>query len=177
MKADGFSLTFDAIKVVSLTTGRQPDGTYEFYAHLMGGKGVERHLHGYAVVDAASGKATAGGARLKHGVLQHAGPALVLAHSTQELARLSITREGGGMRTEFQQISDAASFVTGSTGIGTVTRRPVELPGASGADGAEYSIAMFDSGTRLEPATTDRIVLPFSSPTPFGISVTLLRRW
>lgn len=179
MKPLGFNLTFgdNAWKAASLSTGAQPDGTYEFFTHLLGGAGVERHLHGYAQVT-TDGLIVRGGARLKDDVNTHLGPGISLSHSTQEIARFQAELEEGGVRTHLLQcIDDSWEVTSASTWGGPITRRPVLLPGSQGVRGAEYSLAMFDAAAVPSSNTAHTVILPFSAPLPFGVSVTLLRTW
>ena len=179
MKPFGYNLTFgdEAWKAASLTTGAQPDGTYEFFTHLLGGPGVERHLHGYAEVS-SEGLILRGGARLKDGVGKHLGTGILLSHSTQEIARFRVEIEDDGLRTQLLQcVDDSWHETSDSTWGGSITRRPMLLPGSQGVDGAEYSLAMFDASVAPSSSSTQTLVLPFSSPVPFGVSVTMVRSW
>ena len=179
MKPFGFALTFGDYesKCASLTTGAQPDGTYEFFVHLLAGPGVERHLHGYAEVG-SEGTILKGGSRLKEDVGAHVGPGLSLTESTQEIARFVVKREADGIRTQLLQCVDNSWLGTSdSTGEGPITRRPVILPGSQRAHGAEYSLAMFDATATSVADSSITTRLPFSSPTPFGVSVSLVKRW
>jgi hypothetical protein len=177
MKPFGFNLTFgqDAWKAASFTTGAQPDGTYEFFVHLLGGPGVERHLHGYAHMSSEA-LILRGGSRLKDDIGRYLGAGLSLAQSTQEIARFRVELEESGVRTQLLQCIDDSWHVTSdSTRGGPITRTPVVLPGSHGVAGAEYSLAMFDAATPPPSNSAQTAILPFSSSLPFGASVTLLR--
>ena len=179
MKRLGFNLTFGdaSSKCASLTTGVQDDGTYEFYFHLLGGSGAERHLHCYAEVK-DDGLILSGGARLKDNVAKHIGPGIELSHSTQEIARFRAETDAPGPRCKLIQcIDDAWVGTAESTMGGDLTRRSVMLPESQDASGAEYSLAMFDASTSAPSDSTSSVVLPFSAPLPFGLSVTVLQRW
>jgi hypothetical protein len=179
MKPFGLNLTFgdNAWKAASLTTDAQPDGTYEFFTHLLGGPGVQRHLHGYAEVT-TGGLIVRGGARLKNDVNTHLGPGIQSSHSTQEIARFRVELDEDGVRTHLLQcIDDSWRVTSASTWGGPITRRPVLLPGSLGVQGAEYSLAMFDAAAVPSSNAAAMVILPFSAPLPFGVSVTLLRKW
>ncbi len=176
MKPFGFNLTFGDYesKCASLTTGMQPDGTYEFYVHLLGGPSVERHLHGFAEVS-SEGMILKGGSRLKDDRGTHVGPGLPLTESSQEIARFVVQREGDGIKSRLlQSIDDSWVGTSDSTWGGPITRRPVILPGSEEANGAVYSLAMFDATATAVADSSRTTYLTFSSPTPFGVSVSLV---
>jgi hypothetical protein len=172
----GFDLTFGdrGLKCASLTTGAQPNGTYEFYVHLLAGPGVQRHLHAYAQVD-SDGLVLTGGSRLRENTGQHLGQGIRVANSTQELARFAVREDGAGLTTRLLQCVDDTWIATSaSTWARPVTRRTVLLPGSSHLQSAEYSIAMFDAAYRQPSGGGPSTVLPFSAPLPFGLSITLV---
>ena len=174
----GYDLTFGAptLKAASLTTGVQPDGTYEFFGHLQAGPGIERHIHGWALLG-AEGMIIRGGARLKEDRDTHLGSGISISHSTQEIARFRIDRTTDGIATRLIQcIDDSWKETSQSTWSGQLRRRSVQLPGSEGARGADYSLSMFDAAV-APSSNSSTVVLPFSGSVPFGVSLTLLNRW
>ena len=85
----GCNLTFGGLKTLSLTTGVQRNGTYEFLIHGLGGAAVDRHVHGYALVS-PDGIVIRGGARVKNKPSAYLGSGVELTKTPQEIARVTI---------------------------------------------------------------------------------------
>lgn len=172
-KARGYNATFDGTKCLSISTGVQADGTYEFFINAFGGPGVERHVHGFASVS-SQGLLAWGGARVKDDADHHLGNGMLLSHTTQEIARLIIERTPDGPRCQFKQnIEGEWLESTPSTTGGAITRRQFPLPN-SGGTRCEYSISMFDARVGVPATSNDCVAVAFSAPLPFGIAFTCM---
>lgn len=166
----GCDLTYGNVKCLSVTTGVQRDGSYEFLIHGLAGPGVERHVHGWASVT-SEGVVVDGGARLKQNVLEHVGHGIALDATTREIARVSVRPEQGAVVTVFtQQIGGTWLGTSASTYTASVKRSLVELPCSSPSERAEYSISMFDASAGVPSDSSQRVVIQFSAPLPFGIA-------
>lgn len=178
MKPDGYNLTFGSSesKCTSLTTGSRTDGRFDFYVHLFGGPGGERHLHGFGEVS-SKGILITGGARLKEGPGDHLGGGIMLGHTTQELARIRVQATPTGPETQLLQCTEEGWIATSrSTWSSKITRRPVMLPGSKGAIEADYSLALFDARTGTIAPSSETIVLPFSGGSHIGVCISLVDR-
>ena len=170
-KALGYNATFDGTKCLSISTGVQPDGTYEFYINALGGPGVERHVHGYASVS-SQGLLAWGGARVKDNVADHLGEGLLLSHTTQEIARLIVERTPKGPRCQFKQnLAGEWLESTPSMTGGRIARAQFPLPNPA-SPRCEYSISMFDARVGVPANSTNCVAVAFSAPLPFGIAFT-----
>jgi hypothetical protein len=165
----GCNLTFGGIKTLSLTTGVQRDGTYDFLIHGLGGAAVDRHLHGYAQVS-SEGIIVRGGARVKNKPGEYLGLGVQLTQTPQEIARVAITPTTAGLKCQFKQLV-AAQWLEGdpTTMGGRIKRTEIALPSSKGAVAAEYSISMFDARSGVPSNSSEQVVVPFSSPLPFGV--------
>jgi hypothetical protein len=115
------------------------------------------------------------GARLKERKGQHLGDGLVVAHSTEEIARLQVDVREGGVASRLLQHLDSSWLVTSaSTHDRPVRHRKVQLPGPVDISSAEYSIAMFDARSRPAEVPGERVVLTFAGVHRFGVSITLI---
>ncbi len=171
----GYHASYAGLKCLSVSTGAQSDGAHEFLIHGLAGPGVERHIHGYAYLTDA-GVVVSAGARLKNDVGTHVGEGIILQETTQEIARVTVTRTEGGLETHFsQQDGDEWLQTSASTHGGAIRRREVSLPCSNLGGGAEYSISMFDARTGVPADAVDCVVMPFSGSVPFGIVVETVR--
>ena len=165
----GCNATYCGEKCLSVTTGVQHDGTYEFFVHGLAGPGVERHVHGFAEVS-PEGVIVNGGARVKENVDQHLSAGIVLSNSTQEIARVKISPTDQGLATQFRQREGDHWLETSeSTFQGVLTRTEVPLPSAVSHKQAEYSTSMCDARSAVPSDTSTQVSVPFSAPLPFGI--------
>jgi hypothetical protein len=171
MKAFGYNLTHSGDKCLSVSTGVQRNGSYEFLVNALTKPRVERHIHGYAEVT-TDGVVLRGGAVVKNDVDSYLGPALTLSHTTQEIARFRVSRTSNGPLCELSQ-SVAGNWISTEPSRmgGKIRRRAVELPVDMSRAINEYSVSMFDARSGMPSATSNQIVLPFSAPTPFGLVI------
>src|SRR5712691_11323163 len=107
MKNFGYNLTYGGTKCLSVSTGAQADGTYEFFVNALTKPGVQRHIHGYAELTTA-GVVVWGGARVKNNAGSYLGPGKTLTHMTEEIARFRVSRTSEGLRCELLQSVDGA---------------------------------------------------------------------
>jgi len=171
MKSFGYNLTYAGTKCLSVSTGAQAGGTCEFFLNALTKSGVERHIHGYAELTTA-GIVVRGGARVKNNAESYLGPGKTLSHTTEEIGRFRVSRTSAGLRCELLQSVDGNWIGTDpSTMGGKIRRRALKLPFEVGADSAEYSVSMHDARSGVPSNTSNQIVLPFSEPTPFGLTV------
>ena len=171
MKKFGYNLTYRGTKCLSVSTGAQADGACEFFVNALTKSGVERHIHGYAELT-TGGVLLRGGARVKNDVGSYLGPGRALSHTTEEIARFRVSRTSAGLRCELLQSVDGTWIGTDpSTMGGRIRRREFKLPTEVGAASAEYSLSMYDSRSGVPSNTANQIILPFSAPTPFGLTV------
>ena len=167
----GYNLTYGGTKCLSISTGAQADGTCEFFVNALTKSGVERHIHGYAKLTTGA-VIVRGGARVKNDIGSYLGPGMSLSHTTEEIGRFRISRTSAGLRCELLQSVNGTWIGTEpSTMGGKVRRREVKLPLAIDATSAEYSLAMYDARSGVPSKTANQIVLPFSAPVPFGLTV------
>jgi len=54
---------------------------------------------------------------------------------------------------------------------GKIRRREIALPYDPRNQSAEYSISMYDARAGVPSDSTNQTVLPFSAPTPFGVTI------
>lgn len=166
----GYNVSFEGQKCLSVTTGKQMDGTYEFLIHALRGSCRERHLHGYAKPN-SEGVIISGGARIKEGPDRYLSTGLAIRDSSQEIARIVISRTTEGPVSQFKQTQGDQWLMTGkSTMGGKITRPEVALPTLTDSSGAEYRISMFDSRVGIPPNTPQCVAIPFSDEVPFGIA-------
>ena len=171
----GYHLTIDGQKVLSITTGIQPDGTHQFFIHTLAGSHGHRHLHGYATLD-SQGRIVTGGARLKDGPGYHKGPGVSLSNSTQEIARVLVDRRppSGPVCTLKKVLGTEWMNTTPSTVGGHITRQEVPLVAHSTRSMLEYSVAMYDSRFNKAALTSEQTLVRFSGPYDYGFVVTCL---
>jgi len=167
----GYNLTYSGTKCLSVSTGAQADGTCEFFVNALTKSGIERHIHGYAELTTA-GILLCGGARVKNEVGSYLGPGMTVSHTTEEIARFRVSRSSAGLRCELLQSVDGTWIGTEpSTMGGRIRRREMKLPTEVSADVADYSVSMYDARSGVPSNTANQVVLPFSAPTPFGLTV------
>lgn len=172
----GYNVTFDGQKCLSVTTGEQADGTYEFLIHALGGPGCDRHIHGYATPN-SDGVIISGGARIKEWPDRYLSSGIAIRDSSQEIARIVISRTTKGSVCQFKQTQGDQWLMTGkSTMGGKITRPEVALPTPTDSNGAEYRISMFDSRMGIPPNTSQCVAIPFSTDVPFGIAFESVQR-
>lgn len=165
----GCNLTFDGIKALSLTTGVQRGGNYDVLIHGLGGAAVERHVHGWASVS-SQGLMVGGGARVKNKAGEYLSTGLRLTQTPQEIARVAIMPTTTGPKCQFKQRRGDEWLAADPTTMGgRINRTKVPLPSAKRAEAAEYSIRMFDARSGVPSNSSQQVVVPFSSPLPFGV--------
>ncbi len=168
----GCNLTFEGIKTLSLTTGVQRSGAYEFLIHGLGGAAIDRHVHGWASVS-SQGLIIGGGARVKNKAGEYLTTGVRLTQTPQEIARVTITPTSSGPKCQFKQLRGNEWLAADPTTMGgRINRTEIPLPSAKRGEAAEYSIKMFDARSGIPSNSSHQVVVPFSSPLPFGVVFT-----
>jgi hypothetical protein len=101
---------------------------------------------------------------------QYLSSGLQLTQAPQEIARVSITPTTSGHKCQFKQLRGNEWLAADPTTMGgRINRTQVPLPSANRNMAAEYSIRMFDARSGVPSNSSQQVVVPFSSPLPFGV--------
>lgn len=163
----GYHITYAGEKCLSITTGTQSDGTFDFLIHALGVD--DRHVHGYASLS-SEGFIQTGGARVKNNIGEYLGTGMTLSETTQEIARVVISQSPAGPICQFKQDVGSEWLVTGPCDLGgEIYRTEIALPVTSHTEIVEYSISMIDARTGIPPNSSERMSVQFSGKVPFGV--------
>lgn len=159
---DGFDLLANGVKVASIQTSLQGDGTREMYVFLPDGG----RLHfGAQVIENIIGRSFARvtDPNASGGIGGHVGPGLIREQrSTGELAQFLIERAAGGeMRMSFTQ-GDYQTQRVGSAGL-AVSRPSKSLPWPAGSKSVRYGVALYDAWADVQPSASSELTVQYSS--------------
>jgi hypothetical protein len=176
-KPQGYGLYWKGKYWGSLSTGPlRPDGTHDLYLGVVG-----QDTHQHVWVRVAADVATGMGTQLKDQG-RHIGTGAEADFTTQAVARVSLAvDQSGRIITTLADVfkGSAVSAQPAATTRDSSRRQPtrvdLKVPDAASAVDCEFAVVQRGSVSASSASTSGPVFLPFSDPSPLGMTMKVAR--
>ena len=177
-KPQGYALFWKGKYWGSLTTGPlRPDGTHDLYLGVAG-----HNTHDHVWVKVTSEGLGGVGSQLKDRG-DHIGGGSSPSFTTQTVARVNLQAQSGGkvvttLADVFSgsAISAAPLATTRDSSRRQPTRVELRVPDAAVSVDCEFAVVQRGSGAAASNSTSGPVFLPFSDPSPLGMTLNV-KKW